>query len=461
MAAARARLCADLSAARRGDCRRRRRRHAGIGGAGDGGAGHAPCRQHRGDRRPAAPRRRTVLQSRGSHVRADGGSGAHDAADDRGAAAARHAGGRSQLARRDGCAVARPGRRAPRADQIGRPGTAARRVCRSDGSGQCGSNAQLFVAHADHGPRGRSARTASLHSRAAGPRLRRAAARRARGRRDSPGRGRHGIRVRPARARAPDRACSACRRRVRHAGRRRRAQRDRDDAHRRGAALVGAAFCPPHHRHPGDAAGGHGGHRRVRTVRLRRIQPDLGGFRRAVHRAGRGFRHPVLRLLSRQASSARRPAARVARSRLGSRRAARTRRRIDGGGLLRISADRLPRRIGTGPRRRHRHDRRVRDQHHAAARAAGAAASGRRARRRRLRGRGAHRSVPRAPPPRRSRRRRRDRRRQPHAAAEAPLRLQSAQPAQRASRIGGDVARPDAKHGHDAEHDRDSVPDAR
>ena len=62
---------------------------------------------------------------------------------------------------------------------------------------------------------------------------------------------------------------------------------------------------------------------------------------------------------------------------------------------------------------------------------------------------------------RRSRRRRRDRRRQPHAAAETPLRLQSAEPAQRASRIRGDAARPDAKHGHDAEHDRDPVPDAR
>ena len=71
-----------------------------IGRAGDRRAGAAARRQHAAFRRAAAARRRAVLQPRRPAVRADGRSGAHDAADHRCAAAARNAGGRS-----DACAA--------------------------------------------------------------------------------------------------------------------------------------------------------------------------------------------------------------------------------------------------------------------------------------------------------------------------------------------------------------------
>ena len=62
---------------------------------------------------------------------------------------------------------------------------------------------------------------------------------------------------------------------------------------------------------------------------------------------------------------------------------------------------------------------------------------------------------------RRAHRGRGDRRRQPRAVAEAAVRLQSAAPAQRACRIGGDAARPHEESRYDAQHDRDSRADAR
>ncbi len=128
VAAARDRFRPHVSATRRRDRRGHRRRDAGAGRTGNGRAGAAAGREQDRHRRAATSRRRAVLQSGGSAVRADGRGGPHDAADDRSAAAARHAGGRSIRARRDGRAGAGAGGRAPRADQAHRPGASARGI---------------------------------------------------------------------------------------------------------------------------------------------------------------------------------------------------------------------------------------------------------------------------------------------------------------------------------------------
>ncbi len=125
--------------------------------------------------------------------------------------------------------------------------------------------------------------------------------------------------------------------------------------------------------------------RHLRGRRRRPAQSDLGRLRRAVHRPRGRFRHPVQRALSRRAVPRRRSRRRAARD------GARHRRPAHGGGggdrgrIPVLRADRLYRRFRSRPHRRRGDAGGAGAQLHAAAGAADAAAAARRAAAGRLR----------------------------------------------------------------------------